>query len=140
VDGRAQPKVLEFDVSVDADRTATSGDGGSPITTDSTWSSEHLVLAALVRCTLTSLDHHTRRDGLSATSTGSAHGTVTKRESDGLYAFVDVEARYEVELEDASDREWVLDLLDRAERGCFVGNSFATRPTYHWTVNGEEIR
>jgi hypothetical protein len=132
--------VLEFDVSVDADRTAKSGRGGAPIAAEEAWSSEHLVLAALVRCTLTSLDHHTRRDGLSATSIGSARGTVTKRESDGLYAFVDVEARYEVELRDALDRPALLDLLDRAERGCFVGNSFAARPTYHWTVNGEEIR
>ena len=140
MDGRAQPKVLEFDVSVDADRTARSGRGGSLIAAEDAWSSEHLVLAAFVRCTLTSLDHHTRRDGLSATSAGSARGTVTKRESDGLYAFVDVEASYDVQLADAPDRAAVLDLLDRAERGCFVGNSFATRPTYHWTVNGEEIR
>jgi organic hydroperoxide reductase OsmC/OhrA len=132
--------MLEFDVTVDADRTARSGRGGMPSAADDTWSAEHLVLAALVRCTLTSLDHHTRRDGLTATSAGSARGTVTKRESDGLYAFVDVEARYEVELEDAPDRAAVLDLLDRAERGCFVGNSLATRPSYHWTVNGEKIR
>jgi organic hydroperoxide reductase OsmC/OhrA len=134
------PRVLEFDVSVDADRTARSGRGGPPIAADSAWSAEHLVLAALVRCTLTSLDHHARRDGLRATSAGSARGTVTKRESDGLYAFVDVEARYDVELAQAPDSAAVLDLLDRAERGCFVGNSFGTRPTYHWTVNGEEIR
>ena len=135
-----QPKVLEFDVSVDSDRTARSGRGGSPIAADDAWSSEHLVLAALVRCTLTSLDHHTKRDGLSATAAGSARGTVTKRESDGRYAFVDVEARYEVELEHVPDRAAVIDLLDRAERGCFVGNSLAARPSYHWTVNGEEIR
>ena len=134
------PRVLEFDVSVDSDRTARSGRGGAPIAADNAWSSEHLVLAALVRCTLTSLDHHTRRDGLSMTAAGSARGTVTKRESDGLYAFVDVEARYEVELDDVPDRAAVLDLLDRAERGCFVGNSLTAPPTYHWTVNGEEIR
>jgi organic hydroperoxide reductase OsmC/OhrA len=132
--------VLEFDVSVDSDLTARSGRGGPPIAADSAWSAEHLVLAALVRCTLTSLDHHTRRDGLTATSAGSARGTVTRRTSDGRYAFVDVEARYEVELGGSPDRAAVLDLIDRAERGCFVGNSLASRPTYHWTVNGEEIR
>jgi hypothetical protein len=132
--------VLEFDVSVEADLTARSGRGGSPIVAEDDWSSEHLALAALLRCGLTSLDHHTRRDGLDATAAGTARGTVTKRASDGLYAFVDIEARYDVELVDAPDRDAVLDLLDRAERGCFVGNSFAARPTYHWTVNGEEIR
>ena len=138
--GDPQPKVLDFDVTVDSDRTARSGRGGSPIAADAAWSSEHLVLAALVRCTLTSFDHQTKRDGLSATAAGSARGRVTKRESDGLYAFVEVEARYEVELERVPDGAAVIELLDRAERGCFVGNSLATRPTYHWTVNGEEIR
>ena len=138
--GDPQPKVLEFDVTVDSDLTARSGRGGSPIAAEDAWSSEHFVLAALVRCTLTSLEHHTKRDGLRATAAGSARGTVTKRESDGRYAFVDVEARYEVELENAPGHVAVIDLLDRAERGCFVGNSLATRPTYHWMVNGEEIR
>ncbi len=138
--GDPQPKVLEFDVTVDSDLTARSGRGGSPIAAEDGWSSEHLVLAALVRCTLTSLEHHTKRDGLRATATGGARGTVTKRESDGRYAFVDVEARYDVELENAPSHVAVIDLLDRAERGCFVGNSLATRPTYHWMVNGEEIR
>jgi organic hydroperoxide reductase OsmC/OhrA len=140
VQGAPQPKVLEFDVTVDSDLAARSGRGGPAIAADDAWSSEHLVLAALVRCTLTSLDHHTKRDGLTATAAGSARGTVTKRESDGRYAFVDVEASYEVELADVPDHAAVIDLLDRAERGCFVGNSLAARPTYHWTVNGEEIR
>jgi organic hydroperoxide reductase OsmC/OhrA len=132
--------VIEIDVSVDGARTARSGRGGSPLAAEDAWSAEHLVLAGLVRCTLTSLDHHVRRAGLTATAEGSARGKVTKRDGDGLYAFVDVEARYDVELEGAPDRAAVVELLDRAERGCFVGNSLTARPTYHWTVNGEEIR
>ena len=87
----------------------------------------------LVRCTLTSLDRHTRRDGLGATSAGSARGTIHERESDGLYAFVDVEALPGRLARVHPDRAAVLDLLDRAERGCFVENSLATRPTCHWT-------
>ena len=31
------------------------------------------------------------------------------------------------------------ELLAKAERDCFVGASLTTAPTYHWTVNGEEI-
>jgi hypothetical protein len=65
---------------------------------------------------------------------------VTKRESDGLYAFVEIEARYEVELTEPPDPESVLSLVERAERGCFVGNSLAVRPRYRWTVNGKEVR
>jgi hypothetical protein len=33
----------------------------------------------------------------------------------------------------------VRDLVARAEKGCFVGNSLVARPSYHWTVNGEEV-
>lgn len=131
--------MLEFDVSVDSDRTARSGLGGSPLAAETDWWAEHLVLVALVRCTLTSLDHHARRAGLVATAAGTARGTITKRESDGRYAFVDLGARYEVELEEPPDPGTVADLLERAERGCFVGNSLAVHPTNRWTVNGVEI-
>jgi uncharacterized OsmC-like protein len=132
--------VREFDVSVDSKRTAESALGGTPVAPEEAWSAEHLVLAALLRCTLTSLDYHAQRAGLTAVGSGKAHGTVTKRESDGLYAFVDVEARYDLELDGDLGDEAVLELLDRAERGCFVGNSLTARPGYHWTVNGKEVR
>ena len=136
----AKPRVLEFDVSVDDDRTAHSGAAGSPIPYEKAWSAEHLALAALVRCTLTSLDYSARRAGLTAVASGTAHGVVTKREDDGLYAFVDVEARYDIELAEVPEATVVTDLLDRAERGCFVGNSLTARPRYRWTVNGKEVR
>ena len=68
-----------------------------------------------------------------------AHGTVTKRERDGLYAFVDVESRLEIELKPPPGRDAVTELIAKAERGCFVSNSLATRPRHTWTVNGEEI-
>ncbi len=93
-----------------------------------------------MRCTLSSLDYSAQRAGLTAVASGSAHGVVTKRESDGLYAFVDVEARYAVELADVPEASVVTELLERAERGCFVGNSLAARPRYRWTVNGEAVR
>jgi organic hydroperoxide reductase OsmC/OhrA len=135
-----QPRVLEFDVSVDQDRTARSGAAGSPLPQEDAWSAEHLALAALVRCTLSSLDYSAHRAGLTAVASGSAHGVVTKRESDGLYAFVDVKARYAVELADVPQASVVTELLERAERGCFVGNSLTARPRYRWTVNGEDVR
>lgn len=135
-----QPRVLEFDVSVDSDRTARSGRGGSALPREDVWSSEHLLLAALVRCTLTSFDHHVRLAGLTAHGSGTARGVVTKRESDGRYAFVEIEASYEVEIDEPPASEAVQELLARAERGCFVGNSLATRPVYRWTVNGQQLR
>ncbi|MBA3434571.1 MAG: OsmC family protein [Actinobacteria bacterium] len=133
-----KPRVLEFDVSVDRDRTARSFRGGSPIPLEDAWSAEHLVLAALVRCTLTSLDYHLRRAGLTASGSGQAHGVVTRRDADGLYGFVEIEARYDIELEHVPEQEIVAELVEKAERGCFVGNSLTPRPRYRWTVNGEE--
>jgi uncharacterized OsmC-like protein len=135
----ATARVLEFDVAVDRDRTARSSLGGSPIPADEAWSSEHLVLAGLVRCTLASLDYSARRVGLEVAASGSAHGVVTKRDDDGLYAFVAIESHFEVALDPATDSDAMRDLVARAEKGCFVGNSLVARPTYRWTVNGESV-
>ena len=130
--------MLEFDVSVDAGGTARSGAGGEAIAVVDGWLAEHLVLAGLVRCMLASLAHAAKRAELDVEARGSAQGTITKR-GDGLYAFVEIEARYEVDLTPAPSGEALAELLERAERGCFVGNSLAARPRYRWTVNGERV-
>ena len=133
-------RVLTFDVSVDTERTASSGLGGATIPADDAWWAEHLVLAGLARCTLTSLDYHAHRADLVTVGSARARGVVTKRESDGRYAFVDVEVELDVKLEPSPDDQGVLELLARAERDCFVGSSLTAKPRYAWTVNGEAIR
>jgi len=133
------PRVLEFEVGVDRGRTAWSAPGGSAVAREDEWWPEHLVLAALVRCTLASMDSSARRAGVDAVGAGRAHGTVTKREADGLYAFVDIESQLEVELEPPPERDVVRELIAEAERGCFVSNSLESHPRHQWTVNGEEI-
>ena len=135
----AEPRVLEFDVSVDDDRSSRSALGGTAIAREDAWWPEHLVLAALVRCTLASMDYSARKAGLDVVGSGRAHGTVTKRAADGLYAFVDIRSELEIELDPMPGREIVTDLVEKAERGCFVSNSLATAPRHHWTVNGEEV-
>ena len=134
-----KPRVLEFDVSVDRERSAHSGRGGAPIPLADAWSAEHLLLAALVRCSLTSFDHHVAKAGLSATGSGHGRGVVAKRDGDGFYAFVDVEARIEVEVDPAPPAAVAQDLVAKAERGCYIGNSLAVKPRYHWKVNGQEV-
>lgn len=134
-----RPRVLEFDVTVDEHRVARSGLGGSPLPREAEWWAEHLVLAGLVRCTLASLDHAARRAGANCVASGAAHGVVTKREQDGLYAFVEIEATLEAQLAPAPGPDTLAELLARAERGCFVGNSLSPKPRYRWIVNGEEI-
>ena len=134
-----KPRVLEFDVSVDRERTSRSALGGSALDREDEWWPEHLVLAALVRCTLASMDYSARRAGIDVVGSGRAHGTVTKRESDGLYALVDIESRLEIELDPPPEHDAVQDLIAKAERSCFVTNSLQTHPRHHWNVNGEEI-
>jgi len=134
------PKIHEFDVAVDRNGTASSGLGGAPIPPDDAWWAEHLVLAGLVRCTLTSLAHAARRAALEVTAEGRARGKVTKRGEDGLYALVEVESSFEVDVSPEPEHAALVELLDWTERGCFVGNSLKAKPTYKWTVNGEEVR
>ena len=132
-------RVLEFDVTVDRDRIARSGRGGAALSPDESWVAEHLVLAGLVRCTLSSLDYSAERAGLEVAASGRANGTVTKREGDGRYAFVSVDVHFEVALDPGIAPAAVSELVARAEKGCFVGNSLIARPRYHWTVNGKEV-
>lgn len=134
-----QPRVLQFDITVDRSGEAHSALGGSPLPRETEWWPEHLVLAGLVRCTLASLDYSARRAGVDVVSSGSAHGVVTKRADDGLHALVEIETTLDVEVTPALDDDGLRGLLARAEHGCFVSNSLTARPRHRWIVNGEEI-
>jgi organic hydroperoxide reductase OsmC/OhrA len=134
-----RPRMLEFDVTVDAAREAHSPLGGSTLPHEVEWWAEHLVLAGLVRCTLASMDYSSHRAGFRTKSSGRAHGRVTKRESDGLYAFVDIETTLEIDLSPAPETGAVRQLVVWAERGCFVSNSLTAKPRHHWIVNGEPV-
>jgi organic hydroperoxide reductase OsmC/OhrA len=134
-----RPRVLEFDVTVDRAGDASSALGGSVLPHEVEWWAEHLVLAGLVRCTLASMSYTAHRAGLEVTGAGRAHGKVTKRESDGLHAFVEIETTLEVELEPAPEASAVRQLVEWAERGCFVSNSLTAKPRHHWIVNGQEV-
>ena len=131
-------RTFEYAVSLDSRWTATSDDGGTPLPLEEAWSPEHLVLAALARCTLKSLGFHAKAAGLEMTASAAANGTVSKRNPDDRYAFVQLELELDVRLEPAP-RE-VRELLGRAERDCFVGASLTLKPDYRWVVNGEEVR
>ena len=134
-----RPRVLEFDVSVDRAGDARSGLGGDALPRRVEWWAEHLVLAGLVRCTLASMDYTARRAGINSVGVGRAHGVVTKRTEDGVYAFVDIETTLDVELAPAPQGEELRDLVVRAEHGCFVSNSLTAKPRHRWIVNGQEV-
>lgn len=131
-------RVFSYDVAVDPDWTARSGEGGSALPREEAWSPEHLLLAGLVRCSLTSLEYHAGRAEVALSVAGaSATGTVTRREEDGRFAFVEIAVEADVALEPAPND--VRELLAKAERDCFVGASLTVTPSYRWLVNGEEV-
>jgi organic hydroperoxide reductase OsmC/OhrA len=104
------------------------------------WSPEHLLLAALVRCSLKSLRFHAGRRGVEVRSaSGTSRTLVTQRESDGRYALVETEAELAVKLVPEPEPDQLEELLARAERDCFIGSSLTAKPTYRWVVNGRAI-
>lgn len=133
------PRVLEFDVTVDRAGDARSALGGSPLPREAEWWAEHVVLAGLVRCTLASMDYAARRAGCNVVSSGSAHGVVTKREEDGLYALVEIETILDVQLAPVPEADALRELVAKAEHGCFVSNSLTAKPKHRWLVNGNEV-
>jgi organic hydroperoxide reductase OsmC/OhrA len=130
-------KRSEYAVAVD-DARRCSANGHAPIEFGADWTPEHLVLAALARCVLTSLAYHARRSSLPLSATARATGAVTERD-DGSWGFVEIECRVDAELSEPIGDD-VETLLARAERGCFVGGSLRPRPVYRWLVNGAEVR
>ena len=110
---------------------------GTPLEPPPGWSPEHLLLAALVRCSLQSLSHHARRAGLDVVGArGSARTLITRRDSDGRYALVRTEVALDVRLEPQPGEQELAELLAKAERDCFVGASLTAAPSYRWTVDG----
>ena len=83
-------KRLEYAVTVDRSSRLLAEER-APLETPEEWTPEHLVLAALARCSIASLLYHARRAGVEAAAEASAWGTVTKREEDGRFAFVEIE-------------------------------------------------
>src|SRR5262245_8714193 len=130
---------FEYAVELNPDGTAASDRGGGPLPPDRAWTPEHLLLASLCRCTLTSLRHHARKAGVSVASQGRAHGTVARRATDGRYAFVELGVELGVALDPLPSPESVTELLAKAERDCFVGASLTRPPAYTWRVNGEIV-
>ena len=135
----ARARVFEFHVDTDRGWTSRSELGGSPLERDAVWTPEHLVLAGLSRCTLTSLEYHAKRAGVEATAAVSAHGTVTRREDDGRFAFVEIAVAIDLTVEPRPEPDALRNLVQKAQRDCFVGASLTAKPAYTWTIDGEEL-
>jgi organic hydroperoxide reductase OsmC/OhrA len=128
----AQAKVLQYAVDVDGAGRMTIPGGGQFVPPEG-WSADHLLLAALVRCSIDSLAYHARRAGHKVVASGEAQGTVTKSGDDGRYRFVGIDVRIDAQLTPRTTDTG--ELLEKAERDCFIGASLNVKPEYQWHVS-----
>lgn len=130
-------KRLEFAIELDAAGRMRAG--GEELEPPAAWTAEHLLLAALARCSLTSLRYHARRASLTLRATASANGVVTKRLPDERYAFVELTVDIDADVEPDPDDEAARELVAKAERDCFIGASLTAAPAYSWRFGGRPI-
>jgi organic hydroperoxide reductase OsmC/OhrA len=130
----AKAKEFRYAVDLGEDGLLRTEDG-TPFSADPAWSPEHLLLAALVRCSLKSLTYHARRAGIEVSDAhGSARALVAMRESDERYAAVESDVDLTVRLVPRPGGDELVELLAKAERDCFIGASLTEKPAYRWTV------
>jgi organic hydroperoxide reductase OsmC/OhrA len=130
-----KPKEFSYLVGIDRDgRMSAEGEPASLEPGDE-WTPDHLLLAAVVRCSLVALEFHARRlDVAVAASSAVASGRVTIPQGEQRFRFVEVDVELDVKLEPRPAPDELNGLLERAERDCFVGSSLVAKPTYRWNV------
>ena len=131
-------KVFEYAVQLDPGHVVRA-EGVEPLATGATWTPEHLLLSALLRCITASLEHYAGPAGIAVTTSGTAHGTVTLREEEGVFGLVSAEADVDVTLDPLPEPDAVVKLLRRAKAGCFVSNSLSVHPAFRFRVNGAPV-
>jgi len=112
---------------------------GTPASAEPDWTAEHLLLAGLARCSLSSLEYYAKRVNVEVSGSADADGVVTRRDSDGRFAFVETRVALDVEVQPPLPGDELSKLLDSAEYGCFIGASLTATPSYEWRVNGEPV-
>ena len=125
-------KVLEYAVDVDNAGRMTIPGGGQFMPPEG-WSADHLLLAALVRCSIDSLAYHARRAGHEVAASGEAQGKITKSGEDGRYRFVEITVSINAQLTPRTNE--IDDLVAKAERDCFISASLTLKPEYTWHVS-----
>ena len=125
-------KTFEYAVELDGAGRMTIPGGGQFVPPEG-WSADHLLLAALVRCSIDSLAYHARRAGHEVRASGSAHGTITKTGEDNRYRFVSIGVEIAAQLEPRTNE--ADDLIAKAERDCFISASLTIKPEYTWRVS-----
>jgi organic hydroperoxide reductase OsmC/OhrA len=130
-------KSKEFRHAVDLrDGGSLRVEDGTALEVEPAWSPEHLLLAALIRCSLKSLAYHAQNRRIVVEHAhGSARSLIKKRESDDRYAVVEIEVDLDVRLSPQPGEQELSELIAKAERDCFIGASLTVKPAYRWTTN-----
>jgi len=132
-------KELRYAIGLTTGGELTDEDGVA-LEVPAEWSPEHLLLAGLVRCSVKSLRFHAERKSVELRSaSGSSRTLVTKRETDDRYALVETEVELALDLEPEPEPDSLAELLQLAERDCFIGSSLTAKPSYRWIVNGRAV-
>jgi organic hydroperoxide reductase OsmC/OhrA len=132
-------RAKHFDYWISLDERGGLIVDGDPATIGGDVSAEHLLLTALARCSISSLEHFARQKDVEVSASAYASGTVTRREDQERYGFVSIECKLDVQLTGELADEGLRDLLASAEWGCFIGASLDPAPKYSWRVNGRDL-
>jgi organic hydroperoxide reductase OsmC/OhrA len=132
-------RAKHFDYWISLDERGGLTADGDPVTIGGDISAEHLLLTALARCSISSLEHFARQKDVDVTASAYASGIVTRREDQERYGFVSIECKLDVQLEGELADDELRNLLESAEWGCFIGASLDPAPKYSWRVNGRDL-
>ena len=132
-------RAKHFDYWISLDERGGLSADGNPVTVEGDVGAEHLLLTALARCSVSSLEHFARQKDLEVSASAYASGTVTRREDEERYGFVSIECKLEVQLTGELADDELRSLLESAEWGCFIGASLDPAPKYSWRVNGRDL-
>ena len=132
-------RAKHFDYWISLDERGGLSADGTPVTIGGDVSAEHLLLAALARCSISSLEHFAGQKDLEVSASAYASGTVTRREDQDRYGFVSFECKLDVKLAGELADDELRNLLESAEWGCFIGASLDPAPKYSWRVNGRDL-
>lgn len=132
-------RAKHFDYWISLDEGGSLTADGNPVALGGDVSAEHLLLAALARCSISSLEHFARQKGVEVSASAYASGTVTRRAEQDRYGFVEIECKLDVRLTGELADDELRALLQSAEWGCFIGASLEPAPKYAWRVNGRDL-
>ena len=132
-------RAKHFDYWISLDENGALSAEGHPVTLDGDVTAEHLLLAGLARCSIASLEHFAGLKEIEIRASAYASGTVTRREEDDRYGFVNLDVKLDVAVEPEPAADELRTLLESAEWGCFIGASVKPPPSYSWRVNGRDL-